>query len=90
MIPDRVAADALADGGYHPRRFMSEDQGQGIRNRSIGGRQVAVAHPARGQAYGGLTVTRRLDVDLFNDRRLADLARHHGFAAQAHARVSAA
>jgi hypothetical protein len=35
-------------------------------------------------------MTRRLNVDLFNDRRLAELARHHGFAAQAHARVSAA
>ena len=90
MIPDRVAADSLADGGYHPRPFVSEHQGQGIRNRSIGGRQVAVAHAARGQSYGDLTMTRGLDVDLFDDRRLADLARHHGFAAQAHARVSAA
>jgi hypothetical protein len=35
-------------------------------------------------------MTRGLDVDLFNDRQLAELARHHCFAAQAHGRVSAA
>jgi hypothetical protein len=90
MIPDRKAADSLADGGYDACRFVSEHQGQGIRYGSIGRRQIAVADPARGQSYGGLTVTRGLDVDLFDDRWLAELASDHGFAAHVHARVSAA
>ena len=77
MIANRVVVHTFANGNHYPRALMAQNQGQWIGNSAVGGRQVAVAYPARGHADRHLAVLRVRHFNLFDDDGLADFARQN-------------
>ena len=77
MIAHRKVIHPAADGSYHAGALVAQNQRQRILNGAVGGRQVAVTHPARGHADHHLAMLRIGHLNLFDQHCLADFARHH-------------
>ncbi len=84
MIADGEIVHAVADRRDDACAFVSQHQGQGIGNRAVGGRQIAVTNAAGSQAHGHLAMARRRHFDLFHDHGFAEFAHHYRFRQLSH------
>ncbi len=84
MIAGGIAAHALADGGHDTRSLVAQHERQGIGDRAVGRRQVAVAHAACGEPNHDLATARRQHLDLLDRDGRAQFARHDGFRSLIH------
>ena len=79
VIAGRDVGHVGPDGFHHACRLVSQHDGQPVLIKAFDEVQIAVANASGGRPNEDFTRTGFVDLNVFDDQRLADLVQHGGF-----------